>query len=116
MPEIVSWRPDIGIIEVRSFGAITGDDWRSSLEEVLRLSQVHGIHRVLVDARELTSMPDTLGILGFGENLPRNIRFGVVAGEESKHNVRFLETVARNRNLELRMFSTVAEALDWLKA
>jgi hypothetical protein len=121
MPETVSVRSDEGIVEVHSYGEVTEQDLRASLESVAAICRDCGLSRVLVDAREETSLPPTLSLFQFGADLLhtgvlRTARFAVLASEVTRKDQRFLETVTRNRGLEIRIFDSEDDAIAWLTA
>ena len=43
MPQTVRLREDLGIVEVRSYGRVTAEDFVSSRESVAELCEKHGI-------------------------------------------------------------------------
>ncbi len=63
-------------------------------------------------------MPSTTKLYEFASDMPRNMRFAVVARENqlTTAKVHFVETVARNRWFKVQVFTSRSEALFWLKS
>ena len=90
---------------------------RADIERVWREQE---IARVLVDGREVTSLPNTLRLFEFGSSFcksdtPSSVRFALVPSPAVRNDADFLETVMRNRGTVARRFDTIAAAIDWLK-
>jgi hypothetical protein len=121
MPEVVTVREDLGIIEVRSYGEVSEQELTSSREEVSEIIRERGIKKVLVDACDLTSLPSTFPLFLFGksfadEDILRTMMMAAVTSEKTTKDVAFIETVARNRGVEMRIFDSTDAAIDWLTA
>jgi hypothetical protein len=120
MPETVSFRKDIGVIQVVSSDRVTGTDVKATLEAIEAISERHGIRRILVDARKMTEKPSTLGMFealsGMAEyGIAAKLRFAVVIGEDDDGVLKFGEDVAQNRGVDLRLFEDRDEAMSWLR-
>ncbi len=118
MPEDVQIREDPQIIEVYSYGDITLDDLRSSLERIAHIYQNRGLCKVLVDATEETSLPSTLPLFQFGSELAESIRhlkFAVVVTDNQREDMHFLRTVLFNRGGQMEIFDSEEKALNWLR-
>jgi len=90
------------------------------LSQAIVYCREHGIRRLLIDATKLTGF-GTLGTaerFAMGERLARDARAAVkvalVGREEVLDPSRFGMTVARNRGLFTKAFSSENEALAWL--
>jgi hypothetical protein len=116
MPETVTLNEELGIIEVRSYGIVSANDMASSIESVKKISKKTGIDRVLVDASDLQAMPDTVDIYDLANEFPRRTWIAVVGSEDqtSFRDLVFGETVATNRGVYIRVFTSEADALKWL--
>ena len=90
MPDTVELNRQLKIIEVHSFGTVSDRDLESSIAAVNKIKDETGINAILVDTTEQESLPDTA------------------------EDIRFIETVAHNRGIQIRIFSARKEALDWL--
>lgn len=117
MPDELTINHSAGIIEIRSYGAVSKEDIGSSMSEIQRVRENDGLDRVLVDATEQDSMPRTFDIFDLFSTFPRNIRCAIIVVKK-QHNfpdLRFAETVSVNNNVDLRLFETRESAIDWLK-
>ena len=92
----------------------TLEDWKKSLEEVIRLSEETGIHCVLIDVREQESLAGTVELFKFGSGLPTHLTFAVLCDLHLDEH-RFIENVAINRGITVRDFDSEQAAIDWLK-
>lgn len=120
MPEVVTVREDQGIIEVQSYGEVSERDLTASRHRVSEIVREKGIKQVLVDARELTSLPRTFALFLFGksfaeEDVLRTIKLAAVVSEKTTKDMAFIETVARNRGATMRLFRSMDAALAWLR-
>ncbi len=117
MPEKVSVWEELQVIQVDSYGDVTSADLMASMAEVLRIREERGISKVFVDATGETSLPPTTPVFEFGSELAnafRGVKFAVVTSPQTEHDLRFLETVTRNRGAKVRMFVSREDALEWL--
>jgi hypothetical protein len=117
MPETVDYDEGLGVILVRSFGVVSAEEMEASVGRVARLSAEMGSVKVLVDAEHLEAMPQAGDLFFLAATFPRSARLAVVISRhrEVRGDLRFAENAARNRGVDLRLFSTRSEALDWLK-
>ena len=58
MPEEVSILADLGIIQIDSYGEVTGGDMLTTMEQVLEIQRKRGLTRVFVDASKETTAVD----------------------------------------------------------
>jgi hypothetical protein len=117
MPEKVTIREDLEVIQVDSYGEVSALDLQQSLEEVAMIRDERGFSRVLVDATEETSLPSTMPAFLFGSELARMMgpmKVAVVGTPKLNNEIRFIETVARNRGAQLRVFGSAEAAFTWL--
>ena len=117
MPEKVSIRKGLNLIQIDSFDVVTEFEMRASLETVMQLRREHGITRVFVDASKQISMPSTVPIFQFGSELAstvRDMKFAVYFSPDVGHGMSFLEDVAVNRGVQVKRFETADAALEWL--
>ena len=117
MPEDVTVLEDLQIIQVHSYGDVTLDDLEGSLEAIIRIREERGLSRVFVDATEETSLPPAFSAYEFGKQIAdfvRGLRVAVVGSKMLAEDMRFIETVAQNREAVLKIFETVEDALTWL--
>ncbi len=117
MPEEVTIRKDLEIIEVKSIGDITLEDFEKTLDSILRIRQTQGLTRVFVDTNMVTSYPSTYPVFEFGEHVADSlggVKIAIVAVSGTRDQCRFFETVARNRGGNVSVFDSPAAALAWL--
>ena len=119
MPETVTVLEDQGIIEVRSFGEVSAEDWQKSVDVVMELVRSRGITKILVDSLSLVSMPKTWMLYEFGNLLatphfPPSVRIAAVIQGPLREDLEFIETVATNRGRRMRIFDSMDEATAWL--
>jgi hypothetical protein len=117
MPEQITVRKELGIIEVDSYGSVTREDSLSSLAALEELMKETGITRVLSDTRKQESTPSTVDIFDFGAHLPQSMKLAVIVSERqpTAHNVAFVDDVAYNRGVNIKVFGSRSEALEWLQ-
>ena len=117
MPEEVTIREDLQIIQVKSRGEITTADFKKTLDEILRIRQAEGLTNVFVDATKVTSYPSTISILDFGSEAARaimDIQLAISVPPGKREDPEFFENVTRNRGAKVRVFDTPDAALAWL--
>ena len=117
MPEEVTIREDLQVIHVRSRGDITTEDFKKSLDAILRIRQAQGLTKVFVDATKATSYPSTTSIFVFGSEAVeplRGIKLAIASPPGIRDDPAFFETVTRNRGAVVRSFDSPDAALAWL--
>ena len=117
MPEDVTVREDLQIIQVVSYGDISFDDLKTSLKAILKFKEKRGLNKVLVDATSAKSYPSTLPVFDFGAQAAESLRgimVAIVVTPETRDETVFFETVARNRGSNARVFDTLDAAISWL--
>lgn len=119
MPETVEILQDLGIIQITSFGKVTEDDLHKSRQAVAQICQEHGFKKILVESRDISSMPSTIKLHQHAEGLtgaeaPTSFKFAVVVSDTNLEDAQFIETVARNRMMNFMNFTSREEALAWL--
>jgi hypothetical protein len=117
MPEEVTIREDLQVIEVKSYGDITLGEFKKTLESLIRLRDTQGLTKVLVDTAGVTSYPSTYPIFEFGEQLAESLRgvnIAIVVVAETRADSTFFRTVVLNRGGNVGVFDSAADALAWL--
>jgi hypothetical protein len=117
MPEEVTIRKDLEVIQVESCGNITTEDFQKTLDTILRIRQDQGLTKVFVDATKATSYPSTMPIHDFGSqvaDLLRGLKVAIVVVPGTRNESMFFETVARNRGGNVSLFDSPAAVLAWL--
>lgn len=116
MPDKVSLNKKTGIIEVRSSGIVSRHHIENSIATVKRIFEETGHHRILVNTTEQTSMPNTVDIFDLFSTFPPELRVALLArkGQITENDLAFTELVAKNRALQISVFSDKNKALKWL--
>lgn len=120
MPEEVYIDKNAGVITIRSWGRVSEQEIYNSKETVKNLSEESGLNRLLVDARERTGYPGVGALYHFvgsiaSNALLRQVRSAIVISEESTDESEFIENTAYNRGVNIKLFQTKEEAINWLK-
>jgi len=116
MPEHLRIDEARGIVVVESSGRIGVQQILETMGAVAALCAERGIHKTLVDARKQDRLPSITDLYEIASNIPRGIRVALLGagGVPNEDGLRFLETVAKNTGLEVRVFLEEDEALRWL--
>ena len=118
MPENITVNKELGIIEVDSYDRVSHEDSMVSLATLQTLMAETGIRKILSDTRRQNFHPDMFKVYDFGKRLPNNARIAVIVSQPqpTAEAVSFLENVACNRGVHIRLFGSRNEALEWLCA
>lgn len=110
------------ILYVEATGIRTVQAVSAMAREIVEVCLTKQTSKVLVDVRQLDGRLSTLGAYEVvAKDFPELRRLGllkaavIVDDPNFLDRARFFETVARNRNFNLRIFGDVGEALRWLK-
>ena len=116
MPEQLRIDEERGIVIVDSSGTISLQQIRETMTAVLAICAEKGFKKTLVDARKQEELPSITELYEIASNIPREIKVALlgIGGGPSEDGLRFLETVAKNTGLEVRVFFEEDEALRWL--
>ncbi len=117
MPQMVTVREDLNVIHVESYGDVTADDLRLSMEAVVKFHQNCNISKLFINATYEQSLPTTMPLFDFGAKVARvlgTLKIAVAKSPKTAEKRRFMETVIRNRGADLRIFDSKDAALKWL--
>ena len=116
MPEQLRIDEERGVVVIDSSGKISLQQIRQTMTEVLAICTERSFHKTLVDARKQDELPSITELYEIASNIPRDIRVALlgIGGGPSEDGLRFLETVAKNTGLDVRVFFEEDEALRWL--
>ena len=117
MPEDISILEKEEIIYINSKGNIKLDDLFHSYKSVMQINSDKNIDKVLVDAREQTSLPSLIALYVFGEKLSQHFqhaKHAIVVSPKSPKDLGFIETVSKNRGVNIKIFNSIDLALAWL--
>ena len=103
-------------------GALTGDVIEAELgvirEEMNSKLLEHDCRRLLVDATGISRLQSVFEDYEFTKQhrteLPQGTRHAVLIRPEHQEHMRFVEDVAQNRSINLRVFTDRDQAIDWL--
>ena len=122
----MNWSTDYvkedGIVCAKTTGLITWNDNKKMSEEVLSLIRQKGLHKVLIDHRdmipnlsvlEIDSMPRMFKEIGVSQQDKVAVLYKTSSSRES--NFLFFQNVLRLESLQFKNFTDKAEALAWLK-
>lgn len=115
-----SLAPQHDVIEIVHSGDVSRADMMHAAQEIAALSP-GGVHRVLADWSDVTSLPDNISIVGFGEamdkaDLPADFRHAHVWPHElqARLSLDMWKTVENNRGHHAKVFGDRESALAWL--
>ncbi len=117
MPEEVTVRDDLQVIQVTSCDDVTMEEFTKTLSSILKIRKDRGLTKVFVDGTAVTSYPSTFPVFEFGSQVAaslRGMRVAIVATPDKRDESSFFETVARNRGVNVRIFNSPDTALAWL--
>ena len=118
MPDTVYFDDEIKIIKVDSVGDVTPEEMMKSLQAVLGLAEETGCNKILVNTILQTSMPSVMNLHKFGAELSNKsllMKYAVVVSKDTHTDNYFIETVSKNRGVNMMIFDSEKEASDWLK-
>ena len=102
------------------YGPMTLDGLRFAGAAIAKTCLERGLPRALADARRQTgdlSILEWHGLAaGFESSWPRGLRLAVLDHANRVKPDRIMETTARNRGIDVRVFTEEPEALAWLRA
>ena len=100
-------------------GAITEDEIKAARSDMNSELIDHSCERLLVDATGLTTMLPVLTDFEFTADhkteLPPRTWHAVVIRPDQQEHMQFVENVAQNRAINLRLFTDRNEAANWLR-
>lgn len=117
MPDHITIDDLTRTVHVRSHGAVSIEDIRLSLATVQEVQRTKSYERVLVDAREQQSMPSSFDLYKLFTTIqPTSLRIAVLVnrGQRTAEDIKFIETLASNRGIQIRMFAYERKARRWL--
>ncbi|OQA26609.1 MAG: hypothetical protein BWY59_01321 [Verrucomicrobia bacterium ADurb.Bin345] len=118
MPEHIKLNKKLGIIEVDSHDKVSYEEGVASLASLQTLMAETGIRKVLVDTRRQKFNPDLFKVYDFGKRLPNSAQIAVMVSQKqpTREAISLLNDVAHNRGVNVRVFGSRSEALEWLHA
>ena len=116
----LSFRHEPNYLYVKAKGIRTVENIIAMSKDILAVRDKHGYNKLLLDVRQMTGGLSTadayqLGTKDFQEHRrPGQLKASIVDLEDNCERFQFMENVAVNMGLNLRIFSDVDEAMTWL--
>jgi hypothetical protein len=118
MPYRIEAIREEGYILVAHHGESTVDEIEEARHKVLEFSVEQRLSRVLVDVRGVINTLSTsdhfLVTEGHAKLDSHRPRAALIGRPDQRDDLKFIETVAVNRGMPLKAFSTKEDALKWL--
>ncbi len=94
-------------ILVKALPITTLDGMMFEVDEVIRLSNLHKCHNLLVDATEIQSLPSNTDLYSFTKDLSlreetRNMKIRIATSFRLFVKIRFIETLAHKRDIRYK--------------
>jgi hypothetical protein len=120
MPEVLEIQVKPDYILVTYTGEFNVAAAERAIDGSLQAGSTHNLSKILIDCRRMTgrlSIMDRYQVAVSGQRMAGKLtRVALVRQEEGSPLDRFTETVARNRGVNLKLFSEIDEAVAWLMA
>jgi hypothetical protein len=119
LPSTIEYLPEKGYTLNRAAGQNSPDITIECVTEMIEVSTRHDCSNLLADLRETTLIAATIDTF----ELPKRFeKLGLspehklaIVYSEAESDYQFLETVSRNKGLQVRVFVDFDEAENWLK-
>ncbi|MFP4028970.1 MAG: hypothetical protein ACLFWL_14360 [Candidatus Brocadiia bacterium] len=109
------------IVRVINYGTMVPESFKKMAEEALSVAHKGGLHRFLVDQREMEADLSTMEVYDLAEMLheagygPKDrLAHVFVPSSSDAKDFEFYATVCRNQGLMVRVFKDLDGALRWL--
>ncbi len=114
----IKYERDGSYIHLCYSGRVTLEELYASRENAIQMLADFSCRRLLVDVVDMSNNLDTLQHFEFTSShrriLPAGVRVAVMVRDDVKDDGSFVEDIAVNRGIDLRVFYRAPEALDWL--
>ncbi len=114
MPVKIDVNKELGALEICMAGDASVFEWKGILRRSLDIYSRQGIAKVLIDARKLARPPNAIELFEFTRMLPGVMQFAIFISNWSDKDILFLETVAYNRGLNVKVFHKRNDGIEWL--
>ena len=121
MPWSVEYDSELGIIHSIYAGRITADDFKEGTIKAIALAKKFKTYLLLIDDSKLDSAVSTNEIYEMPRfydevNATRRSRMALIlpTSGQIREDVKFYETVCRNRGWAVKAFNKRRNAIDWL--
>lgn len=117
MAYTINLSSDSAYICLTHTGETPFSEYEDGRNEAIASMQSHGLFKLLVDVRNVTSSLSLLEHFEFTsshvEHLPRGVRTAILMRPDAA-DTRFIENVAVNRGITIRLFTDKRKAVEWL--
>ena len=118
IPYTLEMVEDAEYVMVVYAGEVTKKAHDTSRAEAMRTLTAKGWSRLLVDARQIDAKMTALDDFEFTQehqsSLPSSVRIAVIHRPNESERFRFIENVAVNRGIGMKVFTDPVEATNWL--
>jgi hypothetical protein len=119
----IDYLEEDGIVSAKASGEMNWDEHKRFAEELYPLAKAHGVHKILIDFREVVTnftilqiddLPKMLMEIGVGPDL--KIASVYDLSSPKGHEFKFFNNVATLLSLSVKQFDNPDEAIAWLKS
>jgi hypothetical protein len=122
MPWTYEYNSTLQIVDVIHTGKVTAHELRESVSEFIRLEEEKGLNRFFIDATEMELASSLIDIYDMPtkqfieQKADRMGRVAIIppSNPKTKEDVRFFETVCKNRGWMVNIFTNRETAVKWL--
>ena len=118
MPYQIYFRKDHNCVFLVHTGEMDIEQARLARNELRDALTAHNCNKVLIEEtqanKKLSAIDEHQFTAEYGSELTRSTRIAIIVRREKMSEARFVENVAFNRGIQLRIFHNRKEALDWL--
>ena len=118
MPQTVSLLKEHNIIEVKFWGRVTEAMLVESRDKIERLHQEYGCNKVLVDARQQSSLPGERFVFMFGKTIDftfsREMKWGILISNDTNEKILLLKKTIEDTGVPIKSFHTTEDCIAWL--
>jgi hypothetical protein len=119
MSEVLEIQDKQDYIHATYSGVFSVEASKRVIDKLIQAGSGNAQYKVLLDCRSMTgALPvfDRYQVVSYGVNMVGKVsRFALVRKKEPGPIDLFTETVARNRGINMKIFTDIDQALDWLK-
>lgn len=119
----INYLKEDGIVSAKASGIMDWDEHKKFADELYPLANEHGVHRILVDFRQvqpnftilqIDDLPRMLGEIGVGPEF--KIASVYDPASPHGHEFEFFNNVATLLSIKVKQFTDPDEAVAWLKS
>jgi uncharacterized protein (UPF0264 family) len=120
MSYTLTMRTETDYLHVEATGIRTRDTVLGVATDCIAACKEHGYRRLLVDVQRMTGRLLTMEVYDLAKkDFPRirqnlGVRVVIIDLDDNRDRFQFLEDVAVNEGIDLRVFSNAKQALEWL--